>query len=243
MTTAFAERTMAAKHITVPAFAGARAGVRHFFGTRHESGRPDRAARVVVSVAQVHGTDVLVLDRPVAPGETFAGGWDALVTNQREVWLTVKTADCVPVLVHDPRRGAVAAIHAGWRGVAAGILPRTLSVMRERFGSVPGSLRIGIGPSAGPCCYEVDEPVLTRLREGCPDWSFVVRATGPGAWLLDLRDLLRRQAQVLGVDGASIRTVNACTICHPALFHSYRRDGTARGTMVSGIMLTRRSKR
>jgi YfiH family protein len=184
----------------------------------------------------------LVLDRPVEPGETFAGGWDALVTNQREVWLTVKTADCVPVLVHDARREVVAAIHAGWRGAVAGILPRTVAVMRQRFGSDPASLRIGIGPSAGSCCYEVDEPVLTALREAFSDWPLVVRDRGPGRWLLDLRDLLRRQAQALGADGASIQTVNACTICHPALFHSYRREGTARGTMVSGIMLTRRSK-
>ncbi len=234
---------MSKGHITVPAFADTREGVRHFFGTRHEAGRPDQAAPVVVSVTQVHGTDALVLDRPVEPGETFAGGWDALVTNQREVWLTVKTADCVPVLVHDPRQGAVAAIHAGWRGAVAGILPRTLAVMRERFGSDPGSLRIGIGPSAGSCCYEVDEPVLKKLREGVPDWSLVVRETGPGTWLLDLRGLLLRQAQAMGADRTSIRTVNACTICHPTLFHSYRRDGTARDTMVSGIMLTRRSKK
>lgn len=233
---------MAAKHITVPAFAGAREGVRHFFGTRHGGGRPDEGARVVVSVTQVHGTDALVLDRPVEPGETFAGGWDALVTNQRDVWLTVKTADCVPVLVHDPAQGVVAAIHAGWRGTVAGILPRTLTLMRERFGSEPASLRIGIGPSAGPCCYEVDEPVLERLCEEFADWPLVVRETGPGAWLLDLRDVLRRQAQAMGLDDTSIRTVNACTICHPALFHSYRREGTARGTMVSGIVLTRRSK-
>ncbi len=234
---------MASKHITVPAFADARAGVRHFFGTRHEAGRPDQGARLVVSVTQVHGTEALVLDRPVEPGETFAGGWDALVTNQREVWLTVKTADCVPVLVHDPREGVVAAIHAGWRGAVAGILPRTLAVMRDRFGSVPSSLRIGIGPSAGACCYEVDEPVLAQLRQECPDWSLVVRETRPGTWLLDLRDLLLRQAQAMGAARPSIRTVNACTICHPALFHSYRRDGTARGTMVSGILLTSRSKK
>ncbi|MDE3118487.1 MAG: peptidoglycan editing factor PgeF [Nitrospirota bacterium] len=235
--------SMASRHITVPAFAEAREGVRHFFGTRHEADRPGWASSVVVSVTQVHGTEALVLDRPVEPGETFSGGWDALVTNQREVLLTVKTADCVPVLVHDPRQGAVAAIHAGWRGTVAGILPRTLAVMQERFGSAPRSLRIGIGPSAGPCCYEVDEPVLTKLRERCPDWSLVVRETGPGAWLLDLRHLLRRQAQAMGMDDISIKTVNACTICHPTLFHSYRREGTARGTMVSGIMLTRRSKK
>ncbi|MFM8550800.1 MAG: peptidoglycan editing factor PgeF [Nitrospiraceae bacterium] len=233
---------MASRHITIPAFAGTRDGVRHFFGTRHEAGRPDLAARVLVSVTQVHGTDALVLDRPVGEGEQFGGTWDALVTDQAEVLLTVKTADCVPVLVHDPQRGVVAAIHSGWRGSVAGILPRTLAVMRERFGSAPRSLRIGIGPSAGPCCYEVDEPVLEKLRSGFSDWPLVARETGQGVWLLDLRDLLRRQAQTWGVEAHAIRSANVCTICHPSLFHSYRRDGTARGTMVSGIMLTRSRK-
>jgi len=228
--------------ITVPAFANAESGVRHFFGTRRQQGGADPSgAKVVVSVKQVHGTDSLVLDRPVAQEEVFAGEWDALVTNQPEVLLTVRTADCVPVLVHDPVRRVVAAIHAGWRGTVEGIVSRTLSIMTQRFGSDPGWMRVGIGPSVGPCCYEVDEPVLERLREGFTDWRTVVRDTGPGKAVLDLRSLLRQQAEATGVLPQAIRTVNVCTVCHPDLFYSYRRDGTARDTMVSGIMLTRRA--
>jgi hypothetical protein len=197
----------------------------------------------VVSVKQVHGTDALVLDRPVAQGEAFAGGWDALVTNQPEVLLTVRTADCVPVLVHDPVRGVVAAIHAGWRGAVEGIVPRTLSVIMQQFGSEPKRIRVGIGPSVGPCCYEVDEPVLERLRKGFAEWRTVVLETGPGKAILDLRSLVRRQAEATGILPQAVRTVNVCTVCHPNLFYSYRRDGTARDTMVSGIMLTRRASR
>lgn len=233
----------AAGLITVPAFAGARAGVRHFFGTRQQSGDPAMSdAPVVITVKQVHGTDALVLDRPVARGEEFAGGWDALITDQTEVLLTVRTADCVPVLVHDPVRKVVAAIHAGWRGTVAGIVPRTLSMMRQRFGSEPRSIRIGIGPSAGPCCYEVDEPVLERLREGFADWRTVVRETGPEKAVLDLRSLVRRQAEATGVLQERVCAVNVCTICHPDLFYSYRRDGAVRETMVSGIMLTAKKR-
>ena len=233
---------MSTGFITVPAFAKAGNGVRHFFGTRRQSGGADHPdAKVVVSVKQVHGTDVLVLDRPVARGEAFAGGWDALVTNQPEVLLTVRTADCVPVLVHDPVHGVVAAIHAGWRGAVEGIIPRTLSTMTQRFGSEPRWIRVGIGPSVGPCCYEVDEPVLERLRQRFPDWRTVARETGPGRAILDLRSLVRRQAEATGVLRQAIGTVNVCTACHPHLFYSYRRDGTAKDTMVSGIMLTRRA--
>jgi YfiH family protein len=228
--------------ITVPSFADARQGVRHFFGTRHEPTGPDRAVHAVVSVNQVHGTDVLVVDRPVDGTQTFEGGWDALVTDRPGVLLTVRTADCVPVLIYDPVHGVVAAVHAGWRGAVAGIVPNTLAVMRQRFGSQPASLRVSIGPSVGSCCYEVDEPVLSRLRAGYADWRSLVQETKPGAARLNLRGLVRGQAQSAGVREDGIHSVSLCTICHPDLFHSFRRDGTARRTMVSGIMLSPRRR-
>jgi YfiH family protein len=229
--------------ITIPSFADDRQGVRHFFGTRHDPPGPDRSARAVVSVKQVHGTDVLVLDRPVADRQAFEGGWDALVTDQPGVLLTVRTADCVPVLVYDPVRGIVAAVHVGWRGAVAGIVAKTFTVMAQRFGSQPASLRVSIGPSVGSCCYEVDEPVLSRLRASYADWQSLVQETGPGIARLNLRGLVRGQAQSAGVREDEIYNVSLCTICHPNLFHSYRRDGTARGTMVSGIMLAPRRAR
>ncbi len=232
--------------ITIPAFATPRDGVRHFFGTRLSEGLPlnwptgrGRAKLTVVAVEQVHGTNVLVLDRPVSPGAVFLGGWDALMTNQPGVLLTVRTADCVPVLLHDPVRRVVAAVHAGWRGAVAGIIPRTLETMRRRFGSTPDSLRVGLGPSVGACCYEVDEPVLSRLRAGFSDWTAVAVETGAGRAKLDLRLLIRLQAESLGVRLDGVHAVNLCTVCYPKLFHSYRRDGTVRGTMVSGIFLAR----
>jgi YfiH family protein len=162
------------------------------------------------------------------------------MTDQPGVMVTVRTADCVPVLLHDPARRAVAAVHAGWRGALGGIVPRTIATMAERFGSVPAALRVAVGPSAGPCCYEVDEPVLAGLRASVPDWPSVLRVHRPGRALLDLRLLVRLQAEAAGVPADSIQAVNLCTICRPALFHSYRRDGEVRGTMVSGIMLTGR---
>ena len=226
--------------ITVPGFADDRQGVRHFFGTRHEPTGPDRAVHAVVSVNQVHGTDVLVVDRPVAGTQTFDGGWDALVTDQPGVLLTVRTADCVPMLIHDPVHGVVAAVHAGWRGAVAGIVPKTFAVMTKRFGSQPASLRMSIGPSVGFCCYEVDEPVLSRLRAGYADWRSLVQETKPDAARLNLRGLVHGQAQLAGVREEGIHSVSLCTVCHPALFHSYRRDGMARSTMVSGIMLAPR---
>jgi hypothetical protein len=240
---------MSAAVITVPAFASARDGVRHFFGTRRHAeglafdvGVPARQSGAkgrgwLLSVKQVHGTDALVVDRPLTESDQFPGEWDAVVTDQLGVTVAVRTADCVPVLVHDPRRRVVAAIHAGWRGAVAGIVPKTIMLMATRFGSARSDLRISIGPSAGPCCYEVDDPVLTKVRVGLPDWQSVVRDYQGHKARLDLKALIRRQVEEEGVSVSSVSSVNLCTICHEELFYSYRREGRVKGTMVSGITL------
>ncbi len=241
---------MATEVITVASFASAADGVEHFFGTRlsavpvtpgrastHEAGSQGHRARVILSVKQVHGTDALVVDRPVEEGERFEGGWDALVTDQPGLMVTVRTADCVPVLLHDPKRRVVAAVHAGWRGAVAGIVPKTAALLVSRFGARVKDLRMAIGPSAGPCCYEVDEPVLTRLRHVFSEWPSVVSPVDTQKAHLDLRAFVRRQALAEGLEAKHVATVEACTICRPEAFYSYRREGVVKATMVSGIAL------
>jgi polyphenol oxidase len=238
--------------ITVPAFAPAGIGVRHFFGTRRHSaslafqvGVPAPAQRIegskqsswMLSVKQVHGTDVLVVDRTLTSSDRFLDGWDALVTDQPGIMVAVRTADCVPILMHDPTQKVVAAVHAGWRGAVAGIVRKTIAVMESRFGSAPEHLQISIGPSAGVCCYEVDGPVLERLHQACPDAGKVVRGRRGGKGHLDLKTLVREQARAAGAHPDSITCVNVCTICHEDLFFSYRREGKVIGTMVSAIGL------
>lgn len=235
--------------ITVPAFASPRDGVSHFFGTRRhaetlsfETGLPAKASGVhgrgwLLSVKQVHGTDALVVDRPLSAADQFDGGWDALVTDQPGVTVAVRTADCVPVLVHDPVRRVVAAIHAGWRGAVAGIVQKTIGLMVARFGSEVAELRLSIGPSAGPCCYEVDRPVLDQLSNTLDEWDRVIREHRGDKARLDLKQLIRRQAVQQGIAAANVSAVNLCTICHDDLFYSYRREGRVKGTMVSGIAL------
>lgn len=241
---------MASEVITVPSFATDADGVEHFFGTRLsgpsvtpgrasvlQAGHHDVTVPVMVSVKQVHGTDALVVDQPVQHGATFEGGWDALVTDQPGVMVTVRTADCVPVLLHDPGHRVVAAIHAGWRGAVAGIVPKTVALLVDRFGASVEGLRMAIGPSAGPCCYEVDEPVLSKLREVFSDWEAVVRPVAASKAHLDLRAFVRLQALADGLQTERIAMVNACTICQPDVFFSYRREGVVKATMVSGIAL------
>lgn len=238
--------------ITVPSFALTKDGVDHFFGTKHsrvgatagaasdlKNGRGARAR--LISVKQVHGTDVLILDRPVCEGQSFDGAWDALMTNQPGIMVAVRTADCVPVLLHDPVRRIVAAVHAGWRGAVAGIVPNTIAAMNARFGGEAAALRMAIGPSVGACCYEVDEPVLSKLRHAFPDWQLVIEEQSLRKARLNLRELIRRQALVSGLAEHNIAAANACTMCHPNLFFSYRREGVVKSTMVSGIALVPRS--
>ncbi|OQW37026.1 MAG: hypothetical protein A4E19_14945 [Nitrospira sp. SG-bin1] len=239
--------------ITMPAFADAGCKVRHFFGTRRhaqslglEAGIPKKgiagtaASSWTLSVKQVHGTEALVVDRALASTDRFVGGWDALVTDQPGVMVAVRTADCVPILIHDPNRRVVAAVHAGWRGAVSGIVPKTLALLQSQFGSCLGDVRISIGPSAGVCCYEVDEPVLDRLSREFPEWKKVVQTREGGRTHLDLKALVKEQACAHGAAPNSITSVNLCTICHEDLFFSYRREGKVNGTMVSAIGLSMR---
>jgi polyphenol oxidase len=236
--------------ITVPAFADTGSAVHHFFGTRQHTmghdlgiGIPSRGIQGAapsawtLSVKQVHGTEALVVDRALSSADRFMGGWDALVTDQPGVMVAVRSADCVPILMHDPVRRVVAAIHAGWRGAVGGIVPRTLALLEARFGSHPKQVRLSIGPSAGVCCYEVDEPVLERLRRDVPSWGKVVRLGSEGTAKLDLKGLIKEQALASGATPQAITTVNLCTICHEDLFFSYRREGKVNGTMISAIGL------
>ena len=253
MVTGFVKNRAPVEVMTVSSFASRSHEVLHFFGTRHgpSYGEPNadlgrvRAAEpdypFVVSVHQVHGTDALILDGPVRVGEKFAGGWDVIITDQPGILVTVRTADCVPVLLHDPQRETVAVIHAGWRGAVNGIVEKTMSTMQQRFGCRLDDLRVAIGPSAGACCYEVDQQVMDPLRGGYPEWSSVVKMTDHDKWRLDLKKLIRGQALGCGVHESNIQCLDLCTICRPDVFFSYRREGQVSGKMVSGIMLTGKS--
>ncbi|WP_173048951.1 peptidoglycan editing factor PgeF [Nitrospira sp. KM1] len=196
-----------------------------------------RTKNWLLSVRQVHGTDVLVVDHPIGESDRFEEGWDALITNQPGLTVAVRTADCVPVLVYDRRKRAVAAIHAGWRGAVSGILPKTLDRLSNHFQIERGDLRVSIGPSAGPCCYEVDDAVLNPLRSTFSGWEQVVRNDMGKKTHFDLKAFVRMQLYHYGIEHHHVTSVNLCTICHEELFYSYRREGRVNGTMLSGISL------
>jgi len=175
----------------------------------------------LVETAQPHGNRIAAVGADAAGA--VVSGVDALVTDAPGIWLAVSVADCVPLLVVDPDRPAVGALHAGWRGLAAGIVPALLEEMGRRFRTRPDRLRAAAGPAIGPCCYEVDEPVA-RAMEAASWWPVAAHGTRPGRWRLDLREAVRRELLAGGVASNAVEVLPGCTMCRSELFFSYRRD-------------------
>jgi YfiH family protein len=164
---------------------------------------------------------------------------DAIVTDKPGVAIGIKTADCAPVLLFDSQRQVIAAVHAGWRGTALGIAGKAVRVMAERFRTRPEDLSAVVGPSIGPCCYEVDTPVFEALSER----GYADRVLRPGdregRWMLDLPFANRLQLEEEGVAPGRISAAGICTCCREDLFFSHRRDGTKTGRHLNFILLLR----
>jgi YfiH family protein len=194
----------------------------HGFGTRRTVW--DAAGRLA-SAKQVHSSRCLYAATAGRIGEA-----DALITDQPGLLLAVRTADCLPIFVADPEHRAVAAIHAGWRGIVAGILAEVLGRMAERFGSRPDALLVALGPAIGACCYEVGPEVAARFRELFPE-----REDLNGRARLDLAEAARRQLLEAGVRQEQLALAGLCTRCLADEFYSWRRDGPRTGRMLSVI--------
>jgi YfiH family protein len=187
-----------------------------------------------------------------------AGIGDASATAHPGLLLAIQTADCVPILLVDPRKRAIAAIHAGWRGTLARITQKAVGVMQREFSSRPSNLLAAIGPSIGPCCYEVGAELVTQFTSQFADASdyFDEPRTGdepnPLQWLnmhppghqpppkavhLDLRKANRSQLLAAGLRKQNIFTSELCTACRRDLFFSYRKEGPRSGRLLSVIGL------
>ena len=214
-------------------------GLRHGFLQRAEcTAEPwdDVVARAgvafpVVTVRQVHGVDVVVADRPAAPNAERPMG-DAVVTAASGVLVGVVTADGVPVLLVEPRRRIAAAVHAGWRGAAAGVVEAAIARMRERFGVEPSALDAAIGPAVGPCCYAVGEDVRIAFRTRTGDVTGAAWREDAGVLRVDLRRAVQLLLAAAGVRAAT--SVGPCTACD-GRFSSYRRDGANAGRQLSFV--------
>ena len=189
-----------------------------------------------------------------SPEEPCKG--DASLTTVPGLLLGVQTADCLPILLVDPKKRLVAAIHAGWRGSLARIAEKTVGQMRMRFGSEPSDILAALGPAIGGCCYEVGTELVISFTSQFADaegWFDELRTgdePNPLQWLnmmppghqpppknvrLDLRKANRAQLLAAGLRDKSIFVSNLCTVCHADLFFSYRKEGDRSGRLLSAI--------
>ena len=189
----------------------------------------------LVRMRQVHGAD---LYEPTAGSRMPAASdeWpqaDIAVTRDPSFALVVKTADCVPILLADSRTGAVAAVHAGWKGTAAGAVMTAVEALEDKYGTKPSDLVAAVGPSIGECCYEVGAELAPNFSRH-PDVQHWFDTAGVKP-RLNLWRATRDQLERAGVPAQRIHISGLCTADHPQLFYSYRRDGARAGRLVAAI--------
>jgi YfiH family protein len=183
------------------------------------------------SVRQVHSNRSMTAAE--AAQETTPEA-DGLMTGQAGMLLGIQTADCIPVLVADPVRRAVAAFHAGWRGTVARIVELGIARMHAEFGSDPADLIAAIGPGIGICCYTVGEEVQAQFGA---NFSYAEELFLPieRAFYLNLVEANRRQLMAAGLGPEAITAVGGCTACQPEFFYSHRASGGHTGRMMAVI--------
>jgi len=179
----------------------------------------------LLSPRQVHGAHVI----EVRAADTEPGEADAVMTDQAGVLLGILGADCPGVLLVDPRRRALALVHAGWRGIVAAVTPAAVKALALRYGCAPGELRAAIGPGISQAAYEVGPDVAEALRASAPEARACVVRGRADRWQVDLPGLLELQLRACGVPAAAIERSSHCTHRDAALFFSHRRDGENAG--------------
>jgi purine-nucleoside/S-methyl-5'-thioadenosine phosphorylase / adenosine deaminase len=225
------------RHVLLPSLASIP-GLLHAFTARGASVPRVLAAAAgralpIFSLRQVHGAAVIeVSETDAPPSHESRPAGDALIARRRGVALEVGVADCVPILIADSAGGWIGAVHAGWRGAAAGVLSAAIRALVAR-GARTRDLRVGLGPSIGACCFEVGPEVVQAFERRNPRLTWVKEPGGKAR--IDLVDANRRQAIEEGVPEEQIEASGLCTVCRPDLLESYRRSGGAPGRMAGLI--------
>jgi YfiH family protein len=169
--------------------------------------------------------------------DTDISGVDGLMTNEPGVALVTFYADCVPLFFLDPIHGVIALSHAGWRGTVAKIGAKTINKMCRIFGTRPEDCLVGVGPSIGPCCFEVDLPVMEQFSQAFPQYDDIILPGRPGKYYIDLWKANCLQLEELGVCTHHITLASLCTCCHKEIFFSHRGDKGRTGSMAAILTL------
>ncbi len=162
---------------------------------------------------------------------------DGLVTDKPGICLCIQTADCVPVLLFDPIKNSIAAVHAGWRGTVGLIVKEVVEIMRRKYLSVPKNIRAVIGPSIGPQHYEIGDEVVDAVFKNIPYAGTILKRQETGKFHFDLWEANKQILLNCGILLNNIEIAGRCTFTEEEIFYSARREGIETGRMVSGIML------
>ncbi len=200
----------------------------------------------LITPRQTHGVRVEAitprfLQLPESEQLDLLDGVDALITDCKGVAIAVATADCVPVVLYDPRQEVAAVIHAGWRGMVGHIIYRTIEVMVDRYGVSPAALQAGIAPSIGPDEFEVGDEVVEAFRLAGFDTSVIARRYPSGRYHIDLWATATEELMACGVDLSHIEVAGICTCTHHDEFFSARALGTDSGRFLTGICMAKES--
>lgn len=189
------------------------------------------------TVNQVHGDGIIVVDKKILnEGRGRKLDFDGIISNTPGIAMSIKTADCVPIIMVDYVNRVVGAFHAGWKGTSLGIVPKAVGIFSERFSSAASNIFAAIGPAIGPCCYEVDEKVADSMKNMPGNDLFLRARKKRGKWMLDLSAANRFQMLEAGIPRENIATAKICTACRSDLFFSYRKEGVT-GRQFSFVML------
>lgn len=189
----------------------------------------------ITAAKQTHSTDICVVTQENSGcgisrlDETFEA--DGLVTNALQIPIAVFYADCVPILLFDPERRVIAAVHSGWRGTVGKISQNAIALMNEKFGSEPQNILAAIGPSIGPCCFETGAEVASEFDQD------LCQSQNDGKFKVDLWQANRRILENCGVLPQNIDVFKLCTICRSDILYSYRTHKESTGRMGAFIML------
>jgi len=197
--------------------------------------------QTVVTSHQVHGSSIARIEtvpqrKAPFPAEHILDGYDAFITATPGIVLMVRVADCVPVILFDPAKKALALVHAGWKGTLAGIAGKTANALGKEYGCDPENIRAGIGPAIGPCCFMVREDVSRLFFGTFPDAGSYVRREREGA-RIDLHEANRLQLLEEGLRPEHIEISPLCTACNLDLFFSHRGEQgkTGRLGLLAGL--------
>ncbi|MBI2470838.1 MAG: peptidoglycan editing factor PgeF [Planctomycetes bacterium] len=192
---------------------------------------------------QIHGSNVEIITEALRGSgavnfDSAIDATDAMATDTPDICLMVFQADCVPLLFFDLKKKVIGVAHAGWKGTVRMVAQNTVKVLKEKFNCLPNDILVGIGPSIGPCCYEVSSEVIVQIEEASLHKKKYIYETPDGKHYFNLWEANKAQLVHAGIPAKNIEIAGICTYCNHTHFYSYRHEQGETGRFGAGIMLT-----